>query len=368
MNDHFFMERALELALNAQGRTSPNPLVGCVLVKEGRIIGEGYHAKAGTPHAEVNALRAAGDQASGSEAYVTLEPCSHFGRTPPCADALIKAGIKRVVVAMTDPNPLVKGQGIKKLQEAGITVELGLLAEKAAKANEAFIKVITRKLPFVLYKSALTFDGKTSVSSGDSKWITSEGARQYVHGLRNSYDVVMVGSGTVIRDNPLLTCRGIQGGRDPVKLIVDGTLALPLNSQVLTTPDSALTIIATSQAADPNKLQLLLERINQQKANLEIWQYPTDHHVPLGKLMQDAAAKGFNSILLEGGGILAGKMLEENLIDKIEFIYAPKLAGSGTSPLSGFHLDKMAEAVQIRDWEISDLFGDIKISGYINYK
>lgn len=358
--DQFFMERAFNLASLATGRTSPNPLVGCVIVQDDQIIGEGYHAKAGTPHAEVHALEAAGANSEGSTVYVTLEPCSHYGRTPPCADALIKAGVNRVVISITDPNPLVSGQGIKKLREAGITVEVGLLVEKAMKINETFLKVITRKLPFVLYKCALTLDGKTAVASGDSKWITSEKARHYVHELRNIYDVIMIGSNTVIKDNPMLTCRNIVGGRDPVRLIVDGQLSISLDAQVLTNSSSPC-IVATTLSADPEKLKVL-----QENENIEVWQYPTERHVPLTKLMQNIAIKGWNSVLLEGGGMLAGKMLKKNLIDKIEFIFAPKLAGSGPSPLSGLNLATMKEAISLNDLEIHEYAGDYLFSGYVN--
>ncbi|HHV65512.1 MAG TPA: bifunctional diaminohydroxyphosphoribosylaminopyrimidine deaminase/5-amino-6-(5-phosphoribosylamino)uracil reductase RibD [Peptococcaceae bacterium] len=359
--DRSFMERALELALKAAGRTSPNPMVGCVIVKNGQIVGEGYHAKAGTPHAEIHALHAAGTNARGADVYVTLEPCSHYGRTPPCTEALIQAGVKRVVIAVTDPNPLVNGRGLKKLQEAGIIVETGLLAEKALKINEFFFKAISQKIPFVLYKSALTLDGQTAVESGDSKWITSEEARHYVHKLRNIYDVIMVGSQTVINDDPLLTCRGIADGRDPVRLIVDGSLRTPLDAQAIKN-SSSLCILATTLAADPEKIKVLKE-----KANVEVWQYPTKRYVPLTDLMRDIVAKGFNSVLLEGGGILAGKMLEEKLIDKIEFILAPKLAGLGSPPFSGLKLTKMSSALKVRDLEICQLGVDLKIAGYIEY-
>lgn len=356
------MERALELACLAEGRTSPNPLVGCVIVKDGNIVGEGYHAKAGTPHAEVNALKNAGDQAKDSDVYVTLEPCSHFGRTPPCANALIEAGVKRVIVAMTDPNPLVSGQGICKLQDAGITVEIGLLGDKARLLNEAFIKAITKQNPFVLYKSALTLDGKTAVETGDSKWITSSGARQYVHGLRNKYDVIMVGSNTILNDDPQLTCRGLPNGRDPIRLIVDGSLQIPIESQVLAS--SPITcVIATTNAADPNKINLL-----KQKENIEIWQYDSSRQVPLVRLMKDIAKRGWNSILLEGGGTLAGHMLSHKLIDKVEFIIAPKLAGAGPSPLSGLKLSRMEEAVSLKDIDICTIDGNFKFSGYVDYK
>ncbi len=359
--DKTYMKKALKLARLAVGRTSPNPLVGCVIVQNNHVVGEGYHHQAGTPHAEVHALRAAGDQSLGSDVYVTLEPCSHYGRTPPCSDALINAGVKRVVVAMTDPNPLVRGRGIKKLQDAGIKVEVGLLGEEAQKLNEPFIKAITTKMPFVLYKCALTLDGKTAVASGHSKWITSKGSRHYVHGLRNEYDVIMLGSQTVLQDDPELTCRNIEGGRDPVRLIVDGTLSLPVNSKVLSSSDT-LCIIATSRSADKEKLEVL-----QEKSNIQIWQYDTDRHVPLRTLMQDVANHGLNSILLEGGGTLAGKMLEEKLIDKIEFIFAPKLAGSGPSPLSGIELSKMDQAFRLKDTQVVLLTDDYHFIGYLDY-
>ncbi|NLI91145.1 MAG: bifunctional diaminohydroxyphosphoribosylaminopyrimidine deaminase/5-amino-6-(5-phosphoribosylamino)uracil reductase RibD [Peptococcaceae bacterium] len=355
------MQRALNLSLLAAGRTSPNPLVGCVIVREGEIVGEGYHQKAGTPHAEVHALQAAGTQAEGADVYVTLEPCSHYGRTPPCADALIQAGVKRVIVAMTDPNPLVSGRGIKKLEEAGIVVDVGLLKEEAAKINEPFLKAISTGMPFVLYKCALTLDGKTAVESGDSKWITSETSRHYVHRLRNEYDVIMTGSQTILHDNPQLTCRGIENGRDPVRLVVDGKLSIPLEARVLNSSSSPC-VLATSLAADPAKVRLLKE-----KQHVEVWQYETDRHVPLQALMKDAAKRGWNSVLLEGGGILAGKMLEEKLIDKIEFMIAPKLAGAGPSPLTGLNLSRMAQAVPIKDITLGNLAGDFHFTGYPDY-
>lgn len=359
--DNLWMNKALDLARKAEGRTSPNPLVGCVIVKDGLLVGSGYHARAGTPHAEVHALAEAGESSEDSVVYVTLEPCSHFGRTPPCAEALIRAGVKRVVVAQQDPNPLVAGRGIQKLQEAGIMVETGLLAEKAGELNEHFVKAITQGLPFVLYKCALTLDGKTAVESGDSKWITSAAAGKFVHGLRNVYDVILVGSNTVLADNPLLTCRGIEGGRDPVRVIVDGSLAIPLSAAVLNTP-SAPCILATTLAAGRAKLDNLRAR-----ENVRIWQYNTDRHVPLAGLMRDIYKQGWNSVLLESGGILASEMLKEKLLDKILFIYAPKLAGSGPSPLSGLHLARMEQAVKIRKMEMVALAEDISISGYLDY-
>ncbi len=358
--DAVYMQRALDLSLLAAGRTSPNPMVGCVIVRDGQIVGEGYHARAGTPHAEVHALQAAGEKAKGADVYVTLEPCSHFGRTPPCADALIRAGVKRVCVALTDPNPLVNGQGLQRLKDAGIMVETGILAEKAQRINEAFIKTVSQKMPFVLYKCALTLDGKTAVASGDSKWISSPQARHYVHQLRNTYDVIMAGSKTVLQDNPLLTCRHVEGGRNPVRLIVDGALSIPLDARVLD-PGNGLCILAVSRAADRNKLDKLKAR-----DSVRIWQYDTDRYVPLPVLLRDVAASGWNGVLLEGGAVLAGKMLSQNLIDKVEFFIAPKFAGAGPSPFAGFELSSMADAVSLRDVELSEIGGNYKISGYVN--
>jgi len=361
LQDQEYMERALSLSRLAAGRTTPNPLVGCVIVRDGCIVGEGFHHQAGTPHAEVHALQAADEKAKDADVYVTLEPCSHYGRTPPCSQALIQAGVKRVVVAMRDPNPLVSGRGLKQLQEAGVQVEVGLLSTEAKKLNEAFIKAISTGMPFVLYKSALTLDGKTAVASGDSRWVTSKESRHYVHGLRNIYDVIMVGSHTLHSDDPQLTCRHIEGGRDPVRLVVDGTLSLPLDAKVLHS-SSSLCIVATTRIADRNKIQTLKE-----KPNVEVWEYDTERFVPLAQLMGDLAKKGLNSVLLEGGGVLAGKMLEEQLIDKIEFIFAPKLVGAGPSPLSGLQLSKMDQAFALKELSVCQLSTDYHFTGYLDY-
>lgn len=359
--DEKYMKRALELAALALGRTSPNPVVGCVIVHGNEVIGEGYHHKAGTPHAEVHALKTAGERAKAATVYVTLEPCSHFGRTPPCADALIRAGVRRVVVAITDPNPLVAGRGIQRLMEAGITVEVGLLATEARSLNEAFIKSISTGLPFVVYKSALSLDGKIATENGDSRWVSNEKSREFVHHLRNIYDVIMVGSETVIRDNPALTCR-LPGGRDPIRVVVDGSLRLPETAGILTSSPTALCIIATTEAAPPANL----ERLRQYK-NVEIWQYESPRYVPLESLLRDLVKRGWTSVLLEGGGNLAGTMLEQSLVDKIEFFLAPKLVGgNGPSVLSGLHIAKMTDAIMLNNLKLSMETGDLRISGYLS--
>lgn len=362
-SDEQFMKRALDLAAKAMGRTSPNPLVGCVLVKNNLVIGEGFHQKAGTPHAEIHALSAAGDQANGATAYVTLEPCSHYGRTPPCADALIRANIKRVVVAMKDPNPLVAGRGLQRLQEAGIQVDVGIMNQEARLLNEIFIKSITTGLPFVVYKSAMTLDGKIATKTGDSRWISNEASRQYVHQLRDRYDVILVGSETVLKDNPSLTCR-IPRGKDPIRLIIDGNLRIDENAQVLSASQTSICIIATSSSAPKSKIERLrrLERV-------EVWQYDAARYVPLKGLMHDLVRRGWTSVLLEGGGTLAGAFLQEDLIDKIELFIAPKLVGgNGPSPLSGFHVSLMAEAITLNDLSVDMTTGDLHVTGYIRPK
>lgn len=359
MQDEKFMKRALDLAIKAMGRTSPNPLVGCVIVKNEQIVGEGYHKKAGTPHAEVHALAAAGEQAWDATAYVTLEPCSHFGRTPPCAEALIRAGIKRAVVAMKDPNPLVSGRGIARLREVGIQVDVGLMVHEASRINEVFIKVITTGLPFVVYKTAMTLDGKIATETGDSRWVSTESSRQYVHQLRNRYDVILAGSETVIHDDPALTCR-LPNGHDPVRLIIDGRLRIAENAQVLTSSTHSPCVIATTQAASPKKI----ERLNN-IAGVEVWQYDTLQHVPLEKLLCDLVRRDWTSVLLEGGGGLAGALIEEQCVDKLEFFIAPKLVGgNGPSPLSGLHIQHMADALELHDLHIDMNSGDLHLTGY----
>jgi diaminohydroxyphosphoribosylaminopyrimidine deaminase/5-amino-6-(5-phosphoribosylamino)uracil reductase len=360
--DKEYMQRAMKSAAQAAGRTSPNPLVGCVIVKDGEIVGEGFHQKAGTPHAEVHALRAAGERSEGATAYVTLEPCSHYGRTPPCADALIKAQIRRVVVAMVDPNPLVSGQGIERLRQAGIQVEVGLFEEEARELNRGFLKVIRTRLPYVFYKSALTLDGKIATESGDSKWVTNEASRAYGHKLRNQVDVIIAGSETVIQDNPALTCR-ISGGRDPVRLIVDGELRIPLNSAVLSPTSSAPCIIATSLSAPGDKLNLL-----KTFPNVEVWEYEVPRFIPLEKMLRDLVVRGWNSVLLEGGGGLAGAFLQAQLVDELDFFYAPKLIGGmGPSPLSGLRIDRMTDAIPLEIMETSLETGDLRIRAKVVY-
>ncbi|MDR3289386.1 MAG: bifunctional diaminohydroxyphosphoribosylaminopyrimidine deaminase/5-amino-6-(5-phosphoribosylamino)uracil reductase RibD [Peptococcaceae bacterium] len=358
--DEYYMRRALSLAANAGGRTSPNPLVGCVIVNQGKIVGEGFHQRAGTPHAEVLALETAAALAGNATLYVTLEPCNHTGRTPPCTKAIIQAGVQRVVAAMVDPNPLVSGQGIEYLRAAGLQVEVGVLEKEARQLNEAFIKVMTSGLPWVVYKAASTLDGKIATASGDSQWISNERSRALAHRLRDVCDVIMAGSETVVKDDPALTCR-VPDGRDPVRVVVDGRLRLKKDARLLTSSAQAPCVIATTQAAAAAQLAHF-----RSLPRVEVWQYDTERYVPLERLLRDLAGRGWNSVLLEGGGELAGKMIAEGLVDKLEFFIAPKLIGGhGPSPLAGLEIARMSEAISLTELSADLSSGDLHITAYI---
>lgn len=360
--DQIYMQRALEQASLALGRTCPNPVVGAVIVKDGIIVGEGYHQKAGTPHAEVHALQAAGDQASGATVYVTLEPCSHFGKTPPCADALIKAGVKKVVMACLDPNPQVAGKGRKKLIEAGIETELGVLESEALRLNEAFFKHIRTGRPFVALKTAMTLDGKIASKTGDSRWITSPDARNYVHQLRNTYDAIMVGIGTVLKDDPLLNTRLEQEDvRDPVRIIIDSQLELPADSQIVRSAREQRSLVFCTAEADEERQQVLAQ------AGCEIIRL--DHQgmfVPLDKVLDFLGSQGICSLLVEGGGQINASLLEAQLVDKVYSFIAPKIIGGreAPSPVGGQGLEMMREAWELGSIEVKRFEKDILITGY----
>ncbi|MCS6831380.1 MAG: bifunctional diaminohydroxyphosphoribosylaminopyrimidine deaminase/5-amino-6-(5-phosphoribosylamino)uracil reductase RibD [Armatimonadota bacterium] len=315
------MRRALALA--RRGYTAPNPMVGAVLVKDGHVVGEGYHRRAGAPHAEVEALRQAGERARGATLYVNLEPCSHWGRTPPCADALIEAGVRCVYAAMQDPNPLVAGKGFEKLRAAGIEVQVGVLAEQARQLNEIFVKYHTTGMPFVTVKAAMSLDGKIASHTGDSKWITDEPARRVAHRLRARHDAVMVGIGTVLQDDPLLTVRLPRLKEPPrrLRVIVDSRLRCPEKAQVLCVEDSP-TLIATTEAAPRDKIVRLRER------GVEVEIVPAvSGRVDLHALMQVLAQRGVTGVLCEGGGTLIASLLAHRLVDKVVFFYAPCIIG-----------------------------------------
>ncbi|HEX6972190.1 MAG TPA: bifunctional diaminohydroxyphosphoribosylaminopyrimidine deaminase/5-amino-6-(5-phosphoribosylamino)uracil reductase RibD [Limnochordia bacterium] len=363
MTDVDYMRRALALAAKARGFTSPNPMVGAVVVQGDRVVGEGYHAAAGEPHAEVVALAAAGDAARGATLYVTLEPCAHYGRTPPCTKAVIEAGIRRVVASIEDPNPKVKGRGFAELQKAGISVEVGLLAAEARRLNEAFFTFMERRRPFVLYKAAMSLDGKVAAYTGASRWITSPPAREAVHRLRAEFDAVMVGIGTVLADDPKLTARppGSDRVRQPVRIVVDSRARIPLSARMLASTASARAIVATTTAAPPAKVARL------RQAGVDIWEGEPDAagRVALAPFLGALAEQGITSILLEGGPRLAGAMLRAGLIDKVLFCIAPLfLGGDGPGPIGGEGYPHPDAALRLSRWETEAIGPDLFVWGY----
>jgi len=353
-----YMRRALVLARKGIGKTGPNPAVGCVIVRDGVIVGEGWHKRSGTPHAEVHALAGAGEMARDADVYVTLEPCAHFGKTPPCAEALVAAGVGRVFAGMVDPNPRVSGRGLARLAAAGIGVVSGILEDDCREVNEPFIKHVTTGLPFVVLKSALTMDGKSATSIGDARWITNERSRRFVHKLRLQVDAIMVGVGTVIADDPELTCR-IPGGKDPLRVVVDSTLRVPLNARLFHLKSGAKTLVA---AISGNYAKIA--GIRALGADVLICR-EKDGRVDLHDLMSRLGAMNVQSLLLEGGSTLAGEALRLGLIDKALLFYAPKLVGGdGPGLFAGSGVERMEDAIRLKKVTIARFGEDILIQGY----
>ncbi len=356
------MDLALNNAKAMKGQTDPNPLVGSVIVNDNRIVGVGTHLKAGEPHAEIHALRMAGEKARGGTIYVTLEPCSHHGRTGPCAVAIVEAGIKKVVIAALDPNPVVAGNGVKILREAGLEVVIGIREQEATQMNEVFNKFITDQKPFITLKAGITLDGKVATHTYSSKWITSEEARQDVHQLRSENMAILVGINTALKDNPALTSR-IPNGRSPIRVIMDSTLKLPLNYQVVT-DQQAPTWIFTSKNHDSDKRTKLEELgINVFVTNSETTVNPVEVVDTLGK-------EGVSSLIIEGGGNINAAFLKEELIDKIILYFAPKLVGGKDAPtfLEGTGIDEMQNAIELTNTDIKPIGNDFKFIGYPKYK
>ncbi len=360
--DRKYMTEALRLAAKAQGRTSPNPMVGAVVVKNGKVIARGWHKKAGEPHAEAVALRKAGKAAKGATLYVTLEPCSHTNkRTPPCTPLVIQSGVKRVVVAMIDPNPRVSGSGIKTLKKAGVTVVSGVLEAEARKLNEAFIKHITTGMPFVTLKVAQTLDGKTATASGESKWITGEQARMEGHRLRDGSDAILVGINTVLKDNPSLTTR-MPKGRDPVRIVVDSSLRIPVNAKVITQKSPAGTIVATLATAQKAKV----EKLRNAGAEVLIVK-DRGGRVDLRDLMKKLGARGIMSVLIEGGAEVHASAIASGIADKIVMFIAPTLMTGRDSlcSIGGISPKTLSRAVRLHDVSIRQIGGDFMVEGYL---
>ncbi|MEK5061845.1 bifunctional diaminohydroxyphosphoribosylaminopyrimidine deaminase/5-amino-6-(5-phosphoribosylamino)uracil reductase RibD [Paenibacillus shunpengii] len=358
MNDEFYMSLALDMAERAQGQTGINPVVGCVVVKDGRMVGLGAHLKRGTGHAEVHALNMAGSEAEGSTVYVTLEPCSHYGKTPPCSERLISEKVKRVVVACEDPNPQVAGKGFDMLRRHGIEVKVGVLRDRARRLNEKFIKYITTGLPFVTLKTASTLDGKIATKSGDSKWISNEQAREHIHMLRHRHQGIMVGVETVIADNPELTTRLSIDGISPIRIVVDSKLRIPIDTK-LVRDGNAKTLILTTDEAEAEREQVL------ESYGVQVIRCGPGPRVDLLTAMSLLGEMEIGSILLEGGGTLNGAMLEAKLIDRLLMFIAPKIVGGYETPGSfRFEgVDRMNDAIQLNKLEVETIGDNICVTG-----
>lgn len=355
-----YMKLAIEIAKKGAGKVNPNPMVGAVIVKDERVIGQGYHKKYGGNHAEVNAFENVLDNPEGGTIYVTLEPCSHYGKTPPCVDKIIKNKLSKVVIGALDPNPIVKGRGVKALGAAGIEVITGVLEEECKKLNEVFMKYIVSKKPFVILKTAMTLDGKIATAEGESKWITSEKSRQEVHKLRNKLASIMVGVDTVIKDNPELTCR-LDGGRNPIRIIVDSKLRIPMEAKVVV-DNLAQTIIATTELADKDKI-VSLEKLGVKVLIIN----SKNERVDLQSLMIKLGELNIDSIFLEGGSTLSFSALEENIVNKIQVYIAPKIIGGekAKTPVGGKGIKKLSNAIKLENMTVRYIGTDLLIEAYL---
>ena len=358
--DEFFMSRAASLALRARGRTSPNPLVGALVVKNGKVIGSGYHKKAGLAHAEVMAIDSAGPRAKGSTLYVTMEPCAHYGLTPPCVDKIISSGARRVVVGMVDPNPLNNGRGIDILKERGLSVDVGFLEPRLRTLNESFIKYITRRVPFVTVKVGQSLDGKIATKDGNSKWITSDAARKFARKLRSNYDAIMVGVNTVIRDNPYLSPEG--RGSFLSRIVVDSRLSTPACANIFRSPGSVfIATIEPARGQETENRKLLSEkaRIIDVKDN--------NGQVNLHSLLKKLGNLKITNILVEGGGSLIGSLFDLGLVDKVLFFIAPKIIGGKDSICSvmGKGVLRIDKSVRLKDVKIRRIGEDLLVEGHV---
>ncbi|MBF0479256.1 MAG: bifunctional diaminohydroxyphosphoribosylaminopyrimidine deaminase/5-amino-6-(5-phosphoribosylamino)uracil reductase RibD [Candidatus Omnitrophica bacterium] len=359
MNDELFMQRALELALQGKGYTSPNPMVGAVIVKNNKVIAEGFHARCGEDHAETAALKKCkGNVAKGATLYVNLEPCFHEGRTPPCVDAVIAAGIKEVVIAMKDPNPLTNGKSIRKLNNAGITTRVGILGDQAGRLNEAFVKFIKEGMPFVVAKVAQTIDGKIATTARDSMWITSEKTREMSRTVRAEFDAILVGVNTMMVDDPRLEPQDAK--KVLKKIIVDTRLRVPLISKIFKKPEQC--IVATTNKAALSQISLLKHK------GIEVIVCPVrNNKVDLKWLFKELAKENITSILIEGGSEVIGSALKEGLVDKMHIYIAPKIVGDqkALSSVTGMNISKIEEALQLKDLQVLYFHPDIRIEGYV---
>ncbi len=360
--DTKFMQIAIELAKNGAGFVNPNPKVGAVIVKYGKIIGQGFHQKYGENHAEINAINSAKESCEGATIYVTLEPCNHYGKTPPCVDAIIKNKFSRVVIGMKDPNPKVAGKSIQKLLNNGIKVTVGILEKECINLNPEFIKLMVHKTPYVVMKTAMTLDGKIATKTGESKWITGESARQYVHILRHELQGIMVGVNTVIKDDCMLTARRQEETVQPIRIVIDSKGRTPINSKIVKTASEYKTIIVTTNQIKPEKENELIEK------NIHIIKVlDINGKVDLSAMMIELGKLNINSILLEGGGTLNYSMLKANAVDEIIVFVAPKLFGGidATTPVSGDGISNINDAYELENLDVICIGADLCIKGKV---
>lgn len=361
MNNNFFMQKAIELALKAEGRTNPNPLVGAVIVKDNKIIGEGYHHKYGMLHAEREAIKdclSKNNNPKDSTIYVTLEPCCHYGKQPPCTFAIKEAGIKKVVIGSYDPNPLVSGKGISFLRENGIIVEENFMKEECDKINKIFFHYITTKMPFVALKYAMTLDGKIATKTGNSKWITNSKSREHVHYLRNKYSSILVGINTVLKDDPLLNCR-IPDGKNPIRIICDSSLKIPLESKIVQTANNIQTIIATCKDESDSKVKLLKEK------SIYFIHQSQNTQINLNSLMQSLVELKIDSVLIEGGSQIHFSALKENIVNYVYCYIAPKIFGgiNAKTAIGGEGVSLVEESFKLKNIQLSQFDEDFLIQG-----
>lgn len=340
LNDESLMKRALRLARKGEGWVSPNPMVGSVVVKNDRIIGEGYHQKFGQAHAEINALNSATESPEGSTIYVSLEPCSHYGKTPPCVESLIAARPERVVIGTADPNPLVAGRGIEALERRGIKVTVGVLETACREINESFFKFIRYRVPFVTLKCAQTLDGRIATATGHSRWISSLPSRRFAHRLRHAHDAILVGIGTVMSDDPELTVRLVPG-KNPLRIVVDSHLRIPLTARLLKNQDEAKTLMVTSDRAEQEKLKALRD------IGIDVLILPEAHpgRIDLRRLLQELGKRDIASVLIEGGAAIITSVIAQDLADRLIAILAPKIAGQGIEAVGQLNITEMDKAI-----------------------
>ncbi|MEW5803088.1 MAG: bifunctional diaminohydroxyphosphoribosylaminopyrimidine deaminase/5-amino-6-(5-phosphoribosylamino)uracil reductase RibD [bacterium] len=362
--DREYMNQVFKLADQGKGRTSPNPMVGAIIVKDNEIVGQGYHERYGAPHAEIRALEQAREKAKGATLYINLEPCCHQGQTPPCTAEIIRAGIQRVVVATKDPNPLVNGQGIRELKMQGIEVKTGVLENAARKFNEYFFKYIRMKTPFVILKMGMSLDGKMATKTGDSRWITSSLLRGFVHQLRNEIDATLVGIGTVIRDNPRLTTRLKDGqGRDPKRIIVDSLLRIPLKARIFTQQSEAENIIVTTTNAPVQRVK----ELEKTGARIIFGKTMGKNMVDLKDMVVKLGQLQITSIMIEGGAGINGSAIQAGIVDKVIMFIAPKIIGGVRAPstIGGDGVARVDDAIKLNDIKTKRFGNDLMIEGYV---